>query len=741
MVVGRAETVKHYAAPRAAVSWPYLVGRIPRQADCFQNRGAVGSLGAAVAEGGTAVLCQVLAGTGGVGKTQLAAHHARTAWQAGRVDLLVWVTAATREAIITSYATAGTIVLGADPDRPEQAAEEFLAWLEPKPSPIGSGSTGCRWMVVLDDLIDPADLRSLWPPADNPLGQTLVTTRRRDAVLTSGSRRRLEVGLFTEAEARTYLTAALTAHGRTDPPEHIHALARDLGRFPLALAQAAAYLNNARFNEADPQAGFLPIGCPSSCPQPCTRAECVTYRKQLADGARPLDDVLPEPAALPDDQAATVAAAWFLSIDRANNLRPAGLARPMLQLTAMLDPNGIPITVLTSPPALTHLTEQRTTHEQKQIPAQVTAEDAVGALRALHRLSLLDITTDPGSTSTHRTVRVHNLIQRTVRDPLAPDRYGRLARTAADALLAAWPHGTGLDVVAEGDVLRANAAVLVQHSEGALYTTAAHPILRRYGSSLWDSGQAQAALDYYRHLADAAHQRLGPAHPDCLAARTSLAHLSGHMGDTAGATAALQKLSEQMLQWLGPDHSRTLHTRYLLAHWCGETLGAPLAVTALEQVRADQKLALGPDDSDTLSTRHLLAHWRREADDAVGAIADGEQLVRDQTRLRGSGHHNTLAARSHLAAARAAAGDERAAVTEYEKILAGKLRLFSPDHPEVLDARRLLASYRWKAGETTDAVNALAAVLADEERIMAHDHARISRTRGLLEEWLAVLEP
>lgn len=741
MVVGHAKTVKHYAAPRVPVFWPHQVGRIPQQADYFQHRGSVAALDAAVSEGGRVGLCQVLAGAGGVGKTQLAAHHARTAWQAGRVDLLVWVSAATREAIIAAYATAGTAVLGADPDRPEQAAQEFLAWLGPQPPSIGSESPACRWMVVLDDLTAPADLRDLWPPADNPLGQTLVTTRRRDAVLTSGSRRHVAVGLLTEAEARAYLTTALSDHGRTDPLEHIDALTRDLGLLPLALAQAAAYLNNAYFNEADPRAGFLPIDCPSSCPDPCTRAECVTYRKQLADRARTLDDVLPEPAALPDDQTATVAAACSLSIARANALRPAGVARPMLQLTAMLDPNGIPTTILTSTPALTYLTEQRTTHHPNQAPAQVTAEDAVGALRALHRLSLLDTTTAPGSTSTHQTVRVHNLIQRTVRDPLTADRYGQLARTAADALLASWPEESGLDVVVEGDVLRANAAVLVQHSEGALYTTAAHPILRRYGNSLWVSGQAQAAFDYQRHLVGAAHQHLVPAHPDCLAARTSLAHLIGHMGDTAGAAAALQKLSEQTLQWLGPRHPLTLSTRYLLAHWRGKAVGAHLAVTALEQVRADQELALGADHSDTLSTRHLLAHWRRKVDDAVGAIADGKQLVRDQTRLRGPGNPNTLAARSHLAAALAAAGNERAAVSEYEKILEEELRLFDPDHPQVLDTRRLLAYYRWNAGDTTAAVAALAAVLADEERIMAHDPARISRTRGLLKAWHAALKP
>ena len=59
-----------------------------------------------MAEAGTAVLCQVLAGTGGVGKTQLAAGYARAAWQAGSVDLLAWITAASRDAVAAAYAQA-----------------------------------------------------------------------------------------------------------------------------------------------------------------------------------------------------------------------------------------------------------------------------------------------------------------------------------------------------------------------------------------------------------------------------------------------------------------------------------------------------------------------------------------------------------------------------------------------------------------------------------------------------------
>ena len=113
---------------------------------------------------------------------------------------------------------------GADPVDPQQAAGRFLTWLE---------TTSRPWLVVLDDLADPADVRGLWPPA-SARGRVLVTTRRRDAVLSGAGRRLVEVGLFTPGEAVAYLTANLAAHGQADRANQVAGLATDfvLARWP-----------------------------------------------------------------------------------------------------------------------------------------------------------------------------------------------------------------------------------------------------------------------------------------------------------------------------------------------------------------------------------------------------------------------------------------------------------------------------------------------------------------------------
>jgi hypothetical protein len=127
---------------------PLAVGRLERPADTTLQT-AVGGDGAAAA-----VVCQVLAGLGGLGKTQLAAGLA----QQHRADLLVWVAAASRTAVLTRYAQTAADVTGVEDPDPVDSAQRFLAWL----------------------------------------ASTAVTTRRRDAALLDG-RILIDVGLFPKA--------------------------------------------------------------------------------------------------------------------------------------------------------------------------------------------------------------------------------------------------------------------------------------------------------------------------------------------------------------------------------------------------------------------------------------------------------------------------------------------------------------------------------------------------------------
>ncbi|MFB7337780.1 tetratricopeptide repeat protein [Streptomyces adustus] len=691
--------IVHHRGPQEPAPWPHQVGAIPSRAQSFQPRAEATRLREALHHGGTAMLGQVLTGMGGVGKTQLAADHARTMWQDGAVDVLVWVTAANRTAVVAGYAQAGVELCRADPNHPERAAAAFLAWLEPK-----KDAPRCRWLVVLDDVTDPGDLNGLWPPA-SPLGQVVATTRSREAALAGVSRRLIEVGLFTPAEALAYLTEALTAHGRTEPDDQLTALAADLGHLPLALSQATAYLADADITATD-------------------------YRVLLADRATALADAAPD--ALPDDQHHTVAAALTLSLDRADTMRPASLARPMLHLAAFLDANGIPLTVLTSPLALTLLTAHRSPPSSQapgSAPARVGEREAVAALRALHRLHLIDHTSD----NPQQAVRIHQLTQHAVRDTLTRDQHHQLARTAADGLLESWPEVERDTALAQA--LRANTTALMKCAENALYQPDAHAVLFRAGQSLGEAGQAASARDYFRYQKNTATRHLGPDHPDTLTARHDLAFWRGVSGDAAGAAAAFAELLPDRIRVQGSDHPSTLATRSNLARWRGVSGDAAGAAAAFAELLPDRIRVQGPDHPTTLANRHNLARWRGVSGDAAGAAVALAELLPDRIRILGPDHLDTLNTRHDLAFWRGVSGDAASAAVALAELLPDRIRILGPDHPDTLTARHDLAFWRGVSGDAASAAAAFAELLPDRIRVQGPDHPSTLTARHNLAQW------
>ncbi|MER5598298.1 tetratricopeptide repeat protein [Streptomyces sp. NPDC002265] len=642
---------------------------------------------------------QVLSGMGGVGKTQLAADYVRTAWKTGDLDLLVWVAASDAEAVVAAYARAGVEVLGAEAADPEAAARAFVAWLEPK-----SGQRPCRWVIVLDDVVDPGDLTGWWPPL-SPSGRTLVTTRRQDALLTGPDRRLVKIGLFTEAESVTYLTTALSARGRREPDVQLAALADDLGRLPLALSQAAAYLVDVDIS-------------------------CEVYRTLLADRTSSLADAAPD--TLPDDQRHTMAAAWALSIEHADSVRPAGLARPLLQLASFLAPNGIPEPLLTSPPALAHLSVSASPATGRE-PVPVTREQARLALRTLHRLSLVDHRPD----TPHHAVHVHRLVQRAVRETLVSDHEtlvsDRCARTAADALRAIWPE-TENDA-AQAQALRANATAVARCAEDALYEPDAHAVLYRIGRSLGAAGQVGAACEHFRRLCDSTSARLGADHPDTLLARYELAEWQGSAGDVAGAVAGFTELLPDVVRLLGEDHSETLGTRHQLARWRGEAGDAAGAAAEMADLLPHVVRTLGEDHRNTLATRHELASWRGEAGDPAGAAAAMADLLLDSERVLGPAHSDTLGVRHSLATWQGRAGDAAGAAAALADLLPHVRHLYGEDHPGTFATRHQLALFRGRSGDAAGAAADFADLLPHVVRVLGEDHPDVLGTRRNLARW------
>jgi hypothetical protein len=730
----------HYASRPSSASAAVgrvLIGLIPPAADCFQGREAEAGMAEALARGGTAPLTDgsdrtrswVLTGAGGMGKTQMAAAYARQAWHKGDCEVVVWVTASSRPAIIAAFAAAARQVgLGEeeDPEDLSAVAKRFLNWAQ---------STEQTWLVVLDDIQDAADVIELWPDAQRERQVVVATTRLRDASLSGGSRRRVDVGVFAPSEARAYLTAKLAAHERSEDPDLVDALAADLGWLPLALAQAVAFMID-------------------------TGLGCAEYRTRFADRTRTLTDLVPEPGQLPDDHHAIIAAIWSLSIEQANQARPAGLARPLLDLLSVLDPNGIPSVLVTCPAvvgyvALHHrdtplmwyrLIRRRNrkgvlsilahpdaplSWRQRMVQryllwvlAPVEAEQVTDALAVLRRYSLIDPDQEVPF------VRVHQLIQRATREAVSPGRLAEITQVAADSLLALWPDVDHRDLT---PLLRANTAALTAITGTALRLPdgATHPLWPRAAISLAKAGQITAAITEYANIHANAIQQLGHDHPHTLTASVNLASLRGEAGDAAGAVAAIEAVLADCVRVLGPDHLDTLSARINLAEFRGQSGDVAGAVAGLESVLTDCVRTLGLHQR-TLATRNNLARWRGQAGDAAGAVAALEGVVADSVQLLGPNHPDTLSARNNLTDWRGLSGDVVGAVAALEELLADCVQALGPDHPDTLSTRGYLAIWRARSGDVVGAVAALEELLADRLRVLGPGHPDTQTTRGNL---------
>ena len=221
------------AIPRPdQVSITTPVHNLPRPAArVFEGReAALGLLAGALASVGSAVVTQAIYGLGGVGKSELALHHAH-----GHRDdyqLMWWITAADANQVQAGLAALAARLC------PEIAVAGTTAdtggWA------VGWLQAHDRWLLVLDNVDDPGDVQPL-------LGQLtsghIVLTTRRDV-----DWQQLAVPVWLEVLDPGPAAAVITARtGQATPDDRqAAAVAAELGYLPLALDQAAAYITQTR---------------------------------------------------------------------------------------------------------------------------------------------------------------------------------------------------------------------------------------------------------------------------------------------------------------------------------------------------------------------------------------------------------------------------------------------------------------------------------------------------------------
>ncbi|WP_156893457.1 NB-ARC domain-containing protein [Actinokineospora enzanensis] len=660
----------HLHAGAAAERARCRFGQVPPRVAGFQPR--------PVAGGGL-----VLVGMGGAGKTQIAADLAHAAREAG-TEVVAWVNAASRDRVITAYTELAHRISGVE-RAPDDAVSWLLGWLDTAPS----------WLVVLDDAGSPDEVRGLVPAA-TPTGRVVVTTRHRGVAWRTFDRQVVEVGLFSAEQARECLTAWLAREPHL--LDGADELVAELGRLPLAVGQAGAYLADRGIS-------------------------CVDYRRRFRE--RRLSDLFPDADELPEGLDRVVALTWAISLTRADEREPVGVARPLMHVLSVLDPNGIPTGLLAARRVRDYLSTGRDT--------PVTEEQVWDAARSLARLNLIAMDTRPEASAVG--IRVHALVQRATREHASPERVTVQTRVAADALMSIWPSVQNDPTL--GDSLRANAAAL---PDGPLWTMGVHPVLVRVGQSLGVSGQVRVAHRYFTELHLRAVEAFGTDHPDTLSVRHEVAFWQGRAGDAAGAMAAYETLLADRVRVLSEDDPAIVNTRACIAHYRGESGDPAGALVEFRSLLPDQIRLLGADHPQTLLTRSNIAYWRGWSGDPAGALADFRLLLPDQLHLLGADHPDTLLTRNNVAYWRGRSGDPEGALADLLALLPDRARVMGVDNPNTFVTRAAIAAFRGETGDVVGALADLQALLADQHRVLGVDHPAALATRADIGRWSVVVE-
>ena len=606
------------------------------------------------------------------GKTQLAAAFAESLWQSGGVDLLVWIEATSRASVLSGYAAATAAVTGRDQASScESVAAQFLSWL---------GETSRSWLVVLDDLSDPATLDGLWPAG--PAGRVLVTSAE-EAAVPSGMRI-VPLGPFSLREAISYLSGRLAAD--PDKRHGVIELAQDLDLEPVALTQASAVIAN-------------------------TPLSCREYRAQFMHGR---DQLAESSSARPSAAAVT----WTFSLGRADQLAPGRSAQLLLALTALLDGHGIPETILTAPAADDFLAGDG------NLPANgETAPAALAALEQAGLLTVVPVTAPP-------TVRISPVLQAALRAEIPEGMRDQAARSAADALLQAWPEGEQPGWPASG--LQSCVATLRRITGDQLWDGGCHPVLMRAGDSLDRARLTEPAADHWRDLATTSGRLLGGEHPDTLLVGQRLADAYLAAGRAADAIPWFQWALDRLTDKLGPDHQDVIEARRRLGHALVAALQVPAAITVLERAAAQFEQVCGPGHADTLGARDELAAAYMAAGQYSDAITLYRRTLADRERAQGARHPQTMTTRHGLADAYLASGRAKEAVAAYRRVVADRERVLGPDNLDTLTARNNLGAAYQKTGKPAAAELACEQAWAGFERVLGPRHPDTLRSRAAL---------
>jgi len=612
---------------------------------------------------------QAISGLGGIGKTQTAVEYAYR--YQSEYQVIAWVKAELEETLTTEFSTLARLLHLPIMQEQDQTfiIESVKRWFHEH-----SG-----WLLIFDNADDLLMVRKFLPSSEK--GHILLTTRSQ----TTGSIAQpvtlekmppQEGTLFLLHRSRLLdLDSSLENASPADVAK-ARELVQEMDGLPLALDQAAAYIEETRCSLSD----YLQI-----------------YKARQAD-------LLKRRGKYATDHQEPVAATWSLSFEKAQQAN-AGAA-DLLRLCAYLDPDAIMEEIITKGaselgPAL-----------QKVANDPLALHESIGEL-----LNYSLIRRNPDHTLT-----IHRLVQAVIKQGMQKTMQRRWAERAVKAVSYAFP-----------EVEYANWPSCQQYVPHVLVCAS---LIGTWEMTFPEATELLMQAAWYLHLhadyaqAEPLYQRaldirervLSSDHPDTAASLDHLAGLYRVMGQYEKAEPLFQRALDIKERVRGPDHLSieiTLNNLALLYKQMGQYEKAePLFQRALD---INDRMR-DPDHPETAVTLDNLASLYKQKGQYEKAEPLFQRALDIKERVLGPDHPNTGTTLNNLAELYRVMEQYEKAEPLYQRDLDICERVLGPDHPDTATGLNNLALLYQATGQYEKAEPLFQRALDINDRMLGSDH-------------------
>ena len=590
-----------------------------------------------------------ITGLGGVGKTQLALELVYRTREKYKNCSIIWIPATDMESLQQAYMHVAQQlgIPGWDEEKVDvkRLVQGYL-----------SKESAGQWLLVFDN----ADDIDMWiakpgfkQGSDRLIeylprskqGCIIFTTRDRKTAVKLAQQNVIEVPEMDERTAMQLLQNCLVNQDLVNDKQDTKTLLAQLTYLPLAIAQAAAYINENGIALAD-------------------------YLSLLADQEEEVIELLSEEFENGGRYRSVknpVATTWLISFEQIRHRDP--LAADYLSFMACIDPKEIPQPLLPTG------------------PSRKKETDAIGTLNAYSFVV---------RRSANLTIDLHRLVHLATRNWLRKEE-----------LLARWTDGaiTRLKDVFP-DHSHENRSLWRTYLPHARYVLKSNlvdkdgesriELASRFGSCLYSDGRYNDAEAPFVEVMERHKRLLGTEHPDTLISMTNLASTYSNQGRWQEAEELEIQVLETIKRVLGEEHPDTLISMGNLA-LTYRNRGRWKEAEELEvQVMETRKRVLGEEHPHTLNSIANLAltysnqgRWKEAEELEV-------QAMETRKRVLGEEHPDTLISMNNLAFTWKEHDRNGEAVELMEKCVLLQESVLGADHPNTLSSAAALIEWQRK---------------------------------------------